>query len=257
MVRVGERVYTMTEVDEIPREGIADFEGRPHFYVCEWNDGADRYASTFELSPVGPEVLALALEDWAIWQRWWAAFEDGRVAEDSGPALPEDEARHRELAASLDERLRLEPEHCVRAFGEFRPQTAWSGAGIAPHEVRWERCPPRDPLDDRYAGFWQRFAAHWIDVLVLLPLGLAVIKLDAISRTTAIAIAVPVAALNLAYTIVGHGRFGKTVGKWAMRIRVARTSGEPIGWRQAGCAARSTWLSRWCGLPASCWPCWR
>jgi hypothetical protein len=33
-----EKVYTMTDYYDGPRRGIADFDGRPHFYDSEWDD---------------------------------------------------------------------------------------------------------------------------------------------------------------------------------------------------------------------------
>lgn len=131
-----ERVYTMTDFYDGPRGGIADFEGRPHLYESEWDDLADNYASTFRLSPVTPEVLALALEDWAIWERWLAAFNAGETTQDTHPALPADRARHEELQRALHGRLQVDPETYVRARGDFE----WEGSGAGPSAVTWERC---------------------------------------------------------------------------------------------------------------------
>ena len=84
-----------------------------------------------------------------------------------------------------------------------------------------------------YASFWQRFAAAWIDVFVLVPLVFLQFWLESISKTAAIVIVVPMIASYCAYTIYCHGRFGQTVGKHAMGIRVVRTTGERIGWSEA------------------------
>jgi uncharacterized RDD family membrane protein YckC len=39
--------------------------------------------------------------------------------------------------------------------------------------------------------------------------------------------------LSWAYTIFFHARWGQTLGKKAMNIRVVKVSGEPISWREA------------------------
>lgn len=135
-----ERVHTMTDFYDGPRGGIADFEGRPHLYESEWDDFADEYAPTFRLSPVAPDLLALALEDWAIWERWWTAFHRGEARRDTHPALPEDRARHNELAQILRQRLKIDPQNCVRARATFRTAAGWDGNGLAPVEVEWKRC---------------------------------------------------------------------------------------------------------------------
>ena len=41
------------------------------------------------------------------------------------------------------------------------------------------------------------------------------------------------AAAYCAYSIYGHGRFGQTVGKHFMHIRVVRLTGERISWAEA------------------------
>ena len=84
-----------------------------------------------------------------------------------------------------------------------------------------------------YATFWQRFAAMWIDFFVLLPLMVVDVWLQSMSLVAAIILVVPTTAAYWAYTIYCHGRFGKTIGKHAMGIRVVQTTGERIGWREA------------------------
>jgi uncharacterized RDD family membrane protein YckC len=84
-----------------------------------------------------------------------------------------------------------------------------------------------------YATFWQRLAAAWIDAFVLLPLTFIQLWLESISKTAAIVLVIPMSAAYCAYTVYCHGRFGRTVGKYAMGIRVMRTTGEHIGWSEA------------------------
>ena len=94
----------------------------------------------------------------------------------------------------------------------------------------------------KYANFWQRFAAAWIDFLVLLLVMVARAWLEHFSKTGAMVILVPVTFAYCAYTIYCHGRFGQTVGKHVVRIRVVTTSGQQIGWRVA-------WLRKSVDLP--------
>ena len=84
-----------------------------------------------------------------------------------------------------------------------------------------------------YATFWQRFAAIWIDIFVLSPLIIFQQWIDSLSRSVAIVLVIPMTAVFCAYTIYCHARFGQTVGKHVMGIRVVRTTGERIGWREA------------------------
>lgn len=131
-----ECVYTMTEWYDGPRRGIADFEGKPHLYEADSDDGSEEYIPTFRLTPVSTEVLALALEDWAIWERWELAFSEGRTSRDTHPALPEERERHEQLTATIQRALVSNPSHAIRAHAEFRGRAR---LGLA-LEVRWERC---------------------------------------------------------------------------------------------------------------------
>jgi uncharacterized RDD family membrane protein YckC len=228
-----ERVFTITDFYDGPRSGIADFEGRPHLYECEWNESSDSYASTFRLSPVSAELLALALEDSAIAKRWWIAFQEGLTTQETRPALPEDRPRYVELQRLMGDRLRIDPANAVRVLGEFRTAAVWDGGGLAPVEVRWERCGELGTSKNNFATFWQRFAATVIDLLVLLPVSLVQPWVMCFSKSVALLFTVLCSALIIGYSICGHGLFGQTVGKWSMGIRVVRVGGDRIGWREA------------------------
>jgi uncharacterized RDD family membrane protein YckC len=84
-----------------------------------------------------------------------------------------------------------------------------------------------------YATFWRRFGAMLIDFFVLLPFGLINIWSQSLPKPVAILMVLPTAAFFAAYHIYCHGRFGQTVGKRVVGIRVVRLTGEPIGWRGA------------------------
>jgi hypothetical protein len=135
-----ERVHTCTDWYDGPRGGIADYQGRPHVFVSEWTDigGPDR--DTFLLSPVDAETYRLAVEDWAIWLRWEAAFHQGRVTVQTHPALPEESARHEELQHLLQGRLVVDNQRALRKAAMFRVREdpSWSGLGFRPLEVRWD-----------------------------------------------------------------------------------------------------------------------
>ncbi|MCG8588701.1 MAG: hypothetical protein MJE66_05370 [Proteobacteria bacterium] len=136
-----ERVFTVTDYYDGPRTGIANYRDRPHLYVCEWDEAEDDYAETFLLSPVSGAHFLLALEDWEIWLRWERAFHEGRATRESHPALPDDRARHEELAAILKPALVPDPEPAIRAAAEFRPITTTEpgarGPGMVALQVRW------------------------------------------------------------------------------------------------------------------------
>jgi uncharacterized RDD family membrane protein YckC len=87
----------------------------------------------------------------------------------------------------------------------------------------------------QYRTFWRRFAAGYVDLLVFLP---ATGFDHLISNAgTPLAIRVPwfvlYTALFPAYSIIMHGRFGWTVGKRALGVRVVDVSGRALTMMQA------------------------
>ena len=86
-----------------------------------------------------------------------------------------------------------------------------------------------------YATFGQRFLAMWIDFLILLPVMLLCGWLAhySYSKTQIFMLLVLTHTSYHLYTIYYHGRCGQTIGKRTMGIRVVRTDGERIGWREA------------------------
>ncbi len=70
-------------------------------------------------------------------------------------------------------------------------------------------------------------------MFIILPISLVHIWLESISRVTALILVVPMTAAYCAYSIYCHGKYGKTIGKHVMQIRITRLSGERIGWRES------------------------
>ena len=84
-----------------------------------------------------------------------------------------------------------------------------------------------------YAGFWQRFGAFWLDFLVLLPLaGLNRWGTDHY-RMYWVYDYLPLVLFSLFYNVYLVRRFGGTPGKLILRLRINRTDGAEIGYREA------------------------
>jgi hypothetical protein len=101
-----ERVYCISNYYDGPKEGIANYEGRPHRYLFEWDELADDYAKTFTLAPVDEETMKLALEQWNIWRKWEIAFRRGAVDQKSHPGFGGIDARYDQLKSMLQSRYK-------------------------------------------------------------------------------------------------------------------------------------------------------
>ena len=84
-----------------------------------------------------------------------------------------------------------------------------------------------------HAGFWPRFGAIWIDLLVMLPFMVLFMYLDSLHRTVKFATVVPSTLIFWSYSIYFHARWGATLGKMATGVRITRLNGSPIGYREA------------------------
>jgi uncharacterized RDD family membrane protein YckC len=84
-----------------------------------------------------------------------------------------------------------------------------------------------------YATFWQRLGANLIDTVVLGSLAVTLCLSELLSREMAVAVLVAKNIVIGGYFVYCHGRWGQTLGKRAVGIRVVGLGGEPITWRQA------------------------
>lgn len=102
-------------------------------------------ADTFLLTPLPAEIVALALEDWAIWKRWQAAYERNEVALETHPALPADRQRHNELAVILQKELQTDEKESFCARGQFKASETDQCVLL----VEWELISKDDAPDQR------------------------------------------------------------------------------------------------------------
>jgi hypothetical protein len=142
-----ERVYTVNGFWDRPRLGIADFQGKPHIYESDFRDldGDGEDGSRFWLPPIAPELLALVMEDWAIWRRWGSADNSGKTTIETHPALPGERQRHEELRQAIGDRLSARGADAILRLGRFRGSVHVDGD----LEVEWT-VPSKDtPLASR------------------------------------------------------------------------------------------------------------
>lgn len=81
-----EMVFTVTDYYDGPRQGIANYQDKPHLYKCIFDRAAQDYSESFLLTPLDSETFQLAMEDWEIWRRWEDAFHSGKTDESTHPA---------------------------------------------------------------------------------------------------------------------------------------------------------------------------
>jgi hypothetical protein len=114
-----EIVFTVQDYQDGPRSGVANFDGKPHFYACVFDDVHDDYTDSYILTPITEQTFEAALENWEIFLRWRAAFDLGKVALDTHPALPQDTIRYQQTKRILEAALLLGQDKAIHARGVF------------------------------------------------------------------------------------------------------------------------------------------
>jgi hypothetical protein len=82
---VKELVHTITDWYDGPQKSVANFEGQPHYYECQWYAGFEAAPGDYLLKPVDAETHQLALRSRPIWERWEAAFAAGMTTQATHP----------------------------------------------------------------------------------------------------------------------------------------------------------------------------
>lgn len=84
-----------------------------------------------------------------------------------------------------------------------------------------------------YSGFWPRTGASVIDGVILLLIGIIPDAIGGLSTILAVITIVISSTLYSIYTIVFHHRYGATLGKMAVKIKVTKPDGSPISLSQS------------------------
>jgi hypothetical protein len=134
-----ERVHTIWDYYDGPREGLADFHGRPHYYKNAWDEAADDWSPWYALVPIDADTLHLAMEQWAIWLAWNEKFRAGKVPLESHPGNGGQIARYDELETILESRIPSPGPDAVTAEGKFE---VVAGESV----VQWA-LPPNTSLE--------------------------------------------------------------------------------------------------------------
>ncbi len=84
-----------------------------------------------------------------------------------------------------------------------------------------------------YAGFWPRLGAILMDGLIMFPLIALILWGGTHYRLFQLYILVPGTLFGLFYSVYLVKRFGGTPGKLIVGIQIRKTTGEPVGYREA------------------------
>lgn len=88
---------------------------------------------------------------------------------------------------------------------------------------------------DRYHTGWQRFIAFWIDSFILSALTGAIGWLATLGLGVVVnvVLAITYSTAHVVYPVYMHGRFGQTLGKFFVKVRVVGLDGRRMSYEQA------------------------
>ncbi|MEV8406042.1 hypothetical protein AB0R12_09555 [Streptomyces niveus] len=113
-----ERVYAELEWYDGPRVGLADVNGKPHYFQNHDYVHADE-ADEYQVWPASEAAVQLEREQWSIFARWNERREAGEVGAESHPDHGGVDARYDELELLLAPQ-REAPDSARRLVGELR-----------------------------------------------------------------------------------------------------------------------------------------
>ncbi|MFD6356905.1 hypothetical protein [Nocardia tengchongensis] len=142
-----ERVYVESGRYDWPREGLADIDGRPHYFEG-WAFDRVEGGYLFNVWPASEQAVAWELEWWAIFARWDQRYVAGEVGTDSHPGHGGIDARYDELAALLATHRQV-PANARKLVAEMRfdkgDRYRVEGTDMW---FRWHRVEESAPVDD-------------------------------------------------------------------------------------------------------------
>ncbi|TGV47463.1 hypothetical protein EN784_54030, partial [bacterium M00.F.Ca.ET.141.01.1.1] len=80
-----EPVHTVWDYWDGIRTGIADLNGRSHYFAAQFDHNGDEWSDTFRLTPVEPEFMQRARRNWVIFRTWERKYRAGEADLQSHP----------------------------------------------------------------------------------------------------------------------------------------------------------------------------
>ncbi|MCI5163186.1 MAG: hypothetical protein D3917_14440 [Candidatus Electrothrix sp. AX5] len=89
-------------------------------------------------------------------------------------------------------------------------------------------------LDEKiYAGFWRRFGAFWVDFFIVIPVSIGIVYINNLGRLNLLYTLFPSYVFFFIYHIYFVKLWGATPGKIITKIKIIRSDGLSLGWKEA------------------------
>ena len=115
-----EQVTQVWAYHDQPVSGVANYNGRPHKYERQFDDGLDDYTDMFRLTPLDQGLMDLIDQNWETWLKWRAAFDRGECELNSHPQFGQNTAEREASKVAIDERIEALAASSFLVAGLFR-----------------------------------------------------------------------------------------------------------------------------------------
>lgn len=134
-----ETVQVVHDYWDGPRSGVAEYDGRPHWFENIFNEQQDDYSDFFWLTPLNEEIFELAKQQAEMFLRWRQAFNRREVDLSTHPTLPGDRETYNRLAAVIKQEVVANTSRRFKRRGQLkRLGPPVEPSNISEFQVKWD-----------------------------------------------------------------------------------------------------------------------
>lgn len=137
-------LYLVTDYCELPRKGIADYNGVPHYFVSLFDDNSNDWSDIFMLFKIDNHLFDLSLIAWAIERRFSVSKIEEDIQYNRISALPEEKNKLNSIINHIETKISINPHAAAYVYGKFHllePKTNYNLAF-----VNWVKLPRTSDL---------------------------------------------------------------------------------------------------------------
>ncbi|GAA1000669.1 hypothetical protein GCM10009555_104030 [Acrocarpospora macrocephala] len=135
-----ERVHIELDWWDGPREGLADVDGKVHYFQAVWDDDQDDYGDEYYVWPASSPAVAMEREAQTIFLEWLTRYKSATASIETHPGHGGVDARYDELKTRLLP-FRAKPNDAIRMTAEWRAldRRFHNNAAGPSYTVKWCR----------------------------------------------------------------------------------------------------------------------
>jgi len=115
-----ETVHIVLDFFDCPRSGVADYQGNPHYFSCDWDEATGDYGHSFSLFPINDQFMEIALAQLEISQQGVLAFSSGIYSANTNVGHRDIDQHYNQLQQLIDAFIKVLPASQIHLNGNFQ-----------------------------------------------------------------------------------------------------------------------------------------